>query len=272
VPELPEVETFRADLERVLVGRTFTGAHADWPRQLPRNEPRELDERIRGQRVERIGRHGKILHLDLTHDALLIHLKMSGRLLIVRAREPADKHAHVVFGLDGGDELRFHDPRKFGRVWLLSDPIAVLGALGPDALDPELTAGAFKARIRARRGRLKPLLLDQTFVAGIGNIYADEALWLARLHPLRAAGGLSDREIGRLYRAIRSVLETGVLARGATITTGGYRDLGGAEGGMAAQLKVFRRTGLACPRCGSKVARTVVGARSTHFCPRCQGL
>ena len=270
MPELPEVETFRADLQAVLPGRVFTGARSDWPRQLPMNSPDELDCGVRGRRVVGVGRHCKILILELSDGVLLFHFKMSGRLVIAPSGEETDPYAHVVLGLDNGDELRFRDPRKFGRVWLLDDPAPVLGALGPYALAPDLTERAFADRIRHRRGRLKPLLLNQSFVAGIGNIYADEALWEARLHPLAEAQDLSARRVAALYAAVRSVLDTGVKARGATITTGGYRDLGGAEGSMAAQLHVFRRTGESCHRCGAIVTRIVVGTRGTHFCPRCQ--
>jgi formamidopyrimidine-DNA glycosylase len=234
------------------------------------NSPAELDTRIRGQEVLAARRHGKILIVDLSRDALLIHLKMSGRLVLARGGDAPDPYAHVVFGLAGGDELRFRDPRKFGRVWLVSGPETVTGGLGPDALDPDLTERAFTDRLRARRGRLKPLLLNQAFVAGVGNIYADETLWWSRLHPLGEAAALRPVERARLYGAMRQVLAEGVAARGATITTGGYRDLGGAAGGMAARLEVFRRTGEPCRRCGATVARIVVGARSTHFCPGCQ--
>jgi len=270
MPELPEVETYARDLATVLPGRTFAGARVDWPNQLPRGTPRALDTGVRGQSVLSVGRRGKYLVMRLTRDWLIIHLKMSGRLQVVPATEPANPHAHVVFALAGGDELRFHDPRKFGRVYLLADPAPVLGPLGPEPLDAALTPDAFRARIASRRGRLKPLLLDQTFVAGLGNIYVDESLWAARLHPLRTADTLTPGEINRLYHAIRDTLARGIAARGTSLSAGGYRDLTGNPGEMQGTLAVFRRTGHPCPACGTPITRLPVAGRGTHVCPRCQ--
>jgi formamidopyrimidine-DNA glycosylase len=270
VPELPEVETYARDLAGVLPGRIFRGARTDWPSQLPRNTPGELDRRVRGQAVREVRRRGKYLVFDLTDDVLLVHLKMSGRLQIVPASEPANPHAHVVLDLDRGEELRFHDPRKFGRVYLLADPAPVLGDLGPEPLAPDFDLPAFRARLGSRRGRLKPLLLDQRFVAGLGNIYADEALWAAGLHPLRTADTLSADEQAALHEAIRDTLRRAITARGTSLSAGGYRDLTGNPGEMQGTLQVFRRAGEPCPRCGTQIARIVVGGRSTHLCPTCQ--
>jgi formamidopyrimidine-DNA glycosylase len=270
MPELPEVETYARDLAGSLSGRRFTGARVDWPRQLPLNGAEELDGRIRGQVVEAVGRRGKYLVLRLTADHLLVHLKMSGRLQIVPAETARNPHAHLVFGMDGGDELRFHDPRKFGRIYLLADVEPVLGPLGPEPLGADFTADLFGKMIAGRRGRLKPLLLDQRFLVGLGNIYVDESLWEARLHPLRSADSLSEDEILRLHAAIRGVLGRAVEARGTSFSTAGYRDLSGNMGEMQGSLAVFRRTGEPCPRCGRPIERMVVGQRSTHFCPGCQ--
>ncbi|MCE7938193.1 formamidopyrimidine-DNA glycosylase [bacterium] len=272
MPELPEVETYARDLAGVLPGRVLTGAWTDWPNQLPLNTPAGLDAGVRGQAVAAVGRRGKHLVVRLTRDWLIIHLKMSGRLQLVPAASPPNPHAHVVFGLDGGDALRFHDPRKFGRVYLVADPAVVLGALGPEPLGDALTLDRFRSRLAGRRGRLKPVVLDQTFVAGIGNIYADEALWAARLHPLRRADSLDEAEVARLYAAIRDVLARGVAARGTSFSTGGYRDLTGNLGEMQGTLAVFRRTGAPCPACGTPIARLVVAQRGTHVCPACQPL
>jgi len=270
MPELPEVETYARDLARELSGRHLAGARAGWPNQLPMNTPAELDRRVRGQRVERVGRRGKYIVLDLSADCLLVHLKMSGRLRIVRAGDPADPHAHVVFDLGDGHELRFHDPRKFGRVYLLTEPAVVLGKLGPEPLAKDFDRHALRALLLGRRGRLKPLLLDQTFIAGLGNIYADESLWAARLHPLRGADTLSVAEIDRLHAAIRDVLERGVSLRGSSLNDGGYRDLTGNFGEMQGSLNVFQRAGEPCPRCGAKIQRLLVAQRGTHVCRRCQ--
>ncbi|MEO8083678.1 MAG: bifunctional DNA-formamidopyrimidine glycosylase/DNA-(apurinic or apyrimidinic site) lyase [Ardenticatenales bacterium] len=270
MPELPEVETYARDLALALPGRRIVGARIGWPRQAPRNTAAEMDARVRGQRIVAVGRRGKYICVELTDDWLIIHLKMSGRLQIAPAASPPNRHAHTVFALDGGDELRFHDSRKFGRVYLVANPADVTGRLGPEPLDDAFTLAAFAARIGQRRGRLKPLLLDQTFVAGLGNIYADEALFAAGLHPLRTADTLTDAEVGRLHGAIRDVLAKGVALRGTSFSAGGYRDLTGNLGEMQGTLAVFRRTGQPCPRCSTPIERLVVGGRSTHVCPRCQ--
>lgn len=270
MPELPEVETYARDLDAALRGRTLLGARATWPRQLPRNDPEELAARVAGQVVRGVTRRGKYLVARLDRDWLIAHLKMSGRFQVVPAGAPADPHAHVAFALDGGDELRLRDPRKFGRVYLMADPEPLLGRLGPEPLDPAFTAGALRARIGSRRARLKPLLLDQRTVAGLGNIYVDEALWAAGLHPLRRAADLGPGDVERLRDAIVDVLSRGVALRGSSLSEGGYRDLTGNMGEMQGTLSVFRRTGLPCPRCGAAIERLVVATRGTHVCPRCQ--
>jgi formamidopyrimidine-DNA glycosylase len=270
MPELPEVETYARDLAEVLPGRRLHGARLAWPRQAPLNTPDELGARLRGQAVLTVSRRGKYLVLVLSHDWLIIHLKMSGRLYLAGPGIEADPHAHVVFRLDGGGELRFRDPRKFGRVYLVDDPRTVLGELGVEPLAPTFTAARLSAIVAGRRRRLKPLLLDQTLVAGLGNIYVDESLWLARLHPLRLAGSLDPFEVRRLHRSIRRVLRAAVRARGSSLSAGGYRDLTGNPGEMQGTLAVYGRAGDACPRCGSAVRRLIVGGRSTHVCPTCQ--
>lgn len=270
MPELPEVETYARDLATALPGRRLAGVRLGWPRQAPRNTAVELTARLSGQAIVAVGRRGKYLCLELDRGWLIIHLKMSGRLEIAPADRPPNPHAHTVFALDGGDELRFHDPRKFGRVYVVADPADVTGALGPEPLDDAFTAAAFAARLAGRRGRLKPLLLDQSFVAGLGNIYTDEALFAARLHPLRRADTLAPTEIARLHAAIRDVLARGVALRGTSFSTGGYRDLTGNLGEMQGTLAVFRRTAQPCPACGTPIVRLVVGGRSTHVCPACQ--
>lgn len=217
-----------------------------------------------------MGRHGKYLVIGLDRDWLLIHLKMSGRLVIAPPGTPPEPHAHLVLVLAGGDELRLVDPRKFGRVYLVADPGVVLGALGPDALDGALDEGAFRALLSRRRGRMKPLLLNQGFIAGLGNIYADEALWAARIHPLAPATDVTGADADGLLAAIRRVLHQAIAAGGTTLADGGYLGLDGRPGRMAPRLKVYRRTGARCPRCRSQVQRLVVAGRGTHFCPGCQ--
>lgn len=195
---------------------------------------------------------------------LLIHLKMSGRLAVLPADWPANKHDRVVLALDNGCQLRFNDARKFGRVYLVDDAQDILGRLGPEPLDEAFTLKAFRARLAGRSGALKPLLLDQAFIAGVGNIYADEALWRARLHPQRKAASLAPDEVGRLYRAIRAALREGIARGGSAI------DWVYPEGAYQDYFRVYGRSGQACRRCGTPVERIVVGQRGTHFCPCCQ--
>jgi formamidopyrimidine-DNA glycosylase len=270
VPELPEVETYASDLAGVLVGRKLLGASADWPRQLPLNTPDELSRRVAGQTVVSVSRRGKLLAIRLSTDWLFVHLKMSGRLQVCPASTQPDPWAHVVFQLRGGDELRFVNPRKFGRVYLTHDPDVVVGDLGPEPLSDAFTVDAFRARLRSRRGRLKPLLLDQRFVAGLGNIYTDESLWGASLHPERPANTLTEDDARRLHASIRGVLTRAIEARGTSLSDAGYRDLTGNMGEMQGSLAVYGRAGLPCHRCDTTIERIVVSGRGTHLCTACQ--
>ena len=274
MPELPEVETVARALRDgagpnapPLVGRAIVQARALWKREISGLSARAFEQRVAGCRVASIGRHGKYLILDLTTDgrprqAMLVHLKMSGRLEVVPQAEALTPHARVVWWLDGGWALRFEDARKFGRVYLVDEPAQITGRLGPDAL--AIDAGAFAARLARKRGALKPILLDQTFLAGVGNIYADEALHLARLHPKRLAGTLTAADVRRLYAAVKQVLLDGIAANGASFDWvypgGNYQDA----------FKVYGRAGEPCPECGRPIARILVGQRSTHFCEKCQ--
>jgi formamidopyrimidine-DNA glycosylase len=277
MPELPEVETIVRKLrngepvERGLpaypppVGHVITRAWTDWPRAAyPSSEV--LLQQLPYHRIESIGRRGKYILFSLSPptSTLAIHLKMSGRLDVLQEGTPRDKHVHFSFGLDNGYEVRFRDTRKFGRVYLVSDLEQVTGRLGPEPLDSAFTLRAFRALIAGKSGALKPLLLDQTFIAGIGNIYADEALWRARLHPLRRAGTLAPDQVLALYRGIRAALADGIQHEGAAIDwvypDGNYQD----------HFRVYGRTGQPCRRCGTKIRRIVVGQRGTHFCPQCQ--
>ena len=193
---------------------------------------------------------------------------MSGHLSVVDASVPADKHVHTVFELDNGQELRFRDIRKFGRVYLVQDPDQILGKLGPEPLAAAFTPAVLQHRLNGRTRAIKPLLLDQTFVAGIGNIYADEALFYAKLHPTRPANTLSQSEIALLHEAIQNVLRLGIEREGATIDL--YLKPDGSKGDMQNAVAVFRRTGHPCYECGQPIERMVLGGRSTHFCAHCQ--
>jgi formamidopyrimidine-DNA glycosylase len=272
MPELPEVETVARGLRHLLAGRTIVSASVDWPRVLARPSIEEFRARVAGRTVVSVGRRGKYVVLGLDQGHLLIHLKMSGRLWVVPTGEPQDKHVHVVFCLDDGWELRFHDTRKFGRVYLVDEPEEVTAQLGPEPLADDFALDDLRRLLARRTGRLKSLLLNQQFLAGLGNIYADEALFAARLHPLRRADSLAPDEQARLYEAIRSVLWRAVAAQGTTLDDGGYTDAEGQAGAYQEQIAVYGRKGQSCLRCQTPIERIVVGARSTFFCPCCQVL
>jgi formamidopyrimidine-DNA glycosylase len=197
---------------------------------------------------------------------------MSGRLQLVDSANPRSKHEHVVLQLGKDRQLRLHDTRKFARLYLLADPAIILDRLGPEPLAPSFTARALGNILHSRRRRLKPLLLDQNILAGLGNIYTDEALWEARIHPCRQASSLSDLEIKALHRAIRKVLRQGLQNSGTTLGNGkgNFRSVAEKRGQNQALLNIFHRTNLPCPRCKTPVERLVVAQRSTHICPTCQ--
>ncbi len=283
MPELPEVETVARDLARHLVGATITGAHGDWPRAVASHASLgAFAACVSGRSVEAVGRRAKLVVVRLSGDAALtIHLKMTGQLFVVTATAPADRHVHVALELADGRELRFRDVRKFGRIgcWPL-DPVTgevldgeggagLFGGIGPEPLEDVFTLRAFRARLRGRRGRLKSLLLDQGFIAGVGNIYADEALWRARLHPLRTVATLRPPDEARLYREVRAVLAEAVARRGSSIDDYTAPD---GDGSMQERLEAYQRTGEPCPRCGRPIRRIVVAQRATHFCSWCQRL
>ena len=276
MPELPEVETVAAGLRAVrLAGVRITGARVYWPKSIAAPWPADLVRRLRGRTITRIGRRAKYLVIGLDHGlTLLVHLRMTGRLHVHDPADPRDPHEHVVISFADGRQLRLHDTRKFGRVWLTDAPERILGQLGPEPLGPEFTTACFTAMLGRTRRMLKPLLLDQGFLAGLGNIYVDEALWTAGLHPCRTSDTLKPADVKRLHAAIRAVLRRGIknlgtsLGRGATT----FYSVGRRKGRNRDQLNVFRRTGLPCPRCGTAVTRIIVGQRSTHICARCQSL
>lgn len=273
MPELPEVETVVRDLRPHVVGRTIAAAHVHWPRTIAAPGVHKFTREIRGYRFAAVTRRGKFLifHLRRRQSTkyLLVHLRMTGGFGVEPRETRRDKHTHVHLLLDNGRELRFHDTRKFGRMWLVEDPARVTGKLGPEPL--EISARQFDALFDSRRGHLKPLLLNQTFLAGLGNIYVDESLWYARLHPLRAAESLTTGERRRLYRAIRQVL-TRAIAVGGTSIDVMYKRVNGASGGFQDSLRAFDREKRPCRRCGTPIQKTVVGQRGTHYCPTCQQL
>lgn len=282
MPELPEVETVARDLRPRIVGATIVGARCSWARTLRTHTAEAFAGGVASRRIEAVGRRAKLVVIELSGDAALtVHLKMTGQLFVVRAEAPEDAYVRLVLELADGREIRFRDIRKFGRVGLYGrDPVtgeltvevggaAVFASLGPEPLDPDFDVRAFRHRLRRRKGRLKSLLLDQSFLAGVGNIYADEALWTARLHPLRTVPTLRPPDERRLYEAIRRILAEAIERRGSSIDDYTAPD---GDGSMQERLDVYQRTGEPCPRCGRPVRRVVVGARSTHLCSWCQRL
>jgi len=276
LPELPEVETIARSLrsggvggrnDLSIPGRRVKSASVLWDRTIAQPQPVEFEKRLVGQTVGEVGRRGKFLTIHFDRDILLVHLRMSGDLRV----EPDEiqlnqTHDRVLVSFEDGIRLAFNDTRKFGRMWLTDQPEKVLGNLGLEPFDPTLDAEAFHQQISRHRRQLKPLLLDQSFLAGLGNIYTDEALHLARLHPLVIASRLNFEQSSRLLQAIRQVLSEGIQRNGASIDWV-YRG-----GEFQNVFRVYQRTGQACPVCGTFINRMVVGQRGTHYCPVCQSL
>jgi formamidopyrimidine-DNA glycosylase len=271
MPELPEVETVVRGLRPDLLERTIESAWTDWPRGLVTPDESGFLARIRGQQVKDVQRRAKYIVIKLDSDWLMIHLKMTGRLYVVpdASQHESDRWMHFFFQLDNAHQLRFSDSRKFGRVVLTEDTEPFLGKLGPEPLSDDFTPEAFKRLLSRRSGRIKPLLMNQAFVAGIGNIYADEALHRAHIAPLRSSDSLKKAEVIALHQAIRHVLNQGIERQGASI--GWYRRADGGEGSMQDDFLAYGRTGEPCLTCGrGTIERIVVGQRGTHYCPQCQ--
>jgi formamidopyrimidine-DNA glycosylase len=271
MPELPEVETIVRQLcARGIEGRQIVSVKIRWPRLVEPLSPAVFRRRLRGEGIERISRVGKWMLFSLSSgETLMIHLRMSGSFSFSPGR-----FDRAVLELSGGTKLYFRDTRKFGRWKLVDDPQAILGKLGPDALTAGFTRRYFQTAVQRRRRMIKPLLLDQTLVAGLGNIYADEALWEARIHPERQADSLTVEEIGALFQAIRHVLRIGVKNRGTSLGDGktNYRDLEGKSGGHRDKVKAYGRAGEPCERCGTPMVKKTVFQRGSTFCPDCQGV
>ncbi|CAA9568858.1 MAG: Formamidopyrimidine-DNA glycosylase [uncultured Thermomicrobiales bacterium] len=275
MPELPEVETVRRGLEEQLAGRSFAAqplVRLEWPRTIAAPTPEALAARLGGRGIRGVRRRAKFLIVDLDGgEHLVIHLRMTGQLRVVPATAPPDRFERVAFALAGGDELRFSDIRRFGRVALLDEAELVerLRALGPEPLGDEWGAEAFAAGLARRRSRLKPLLLDQSFLAGLGNIYVDEALHRAGLHPLILADEVPAARAVALHAAVREVLAEAIASGGTSFSN--YRDAYGGEGDYYERRRVYGRADQPCLTCGDAIRRIVVGGRGTHFCPSCQG-
>lgn len=274
MPELPEVQTIVNDLNAAeLIGVPISGAKVFWARTIAEPSSKLFCNRMKGRKLTAIRRRGKHLVFETDNEnTMLLHLRMSGRLHLVSADTPRIKHEHVIISFIDKRQLRFHDTRKFGRIHLINDPERILSRLGPEPLEKGFTVKVLADRLRRHKRLLKPLLLDQAFVAGLGNIYVDEALWDAKLHPNRIAASLSKNEIKALHRAIPRVLKRGLKNLGTSLGTGetNFYSVARHRGRNKDQLKVFRRTDLPCARCKTTIERIIVGQRSTHICGKCQ--
>lgn len=275
MPELPEVEITRRHLADAMVDRAVTGVRISHPRTIRHNASgAEVKSLLLDRRVEEVGRHGKFLlvRLDDGH-TMVAHLGMSGRFSIQTRDGEQAPHTHFVATLDDGSEIRFIDPRTFGFIAVYDEDELVdsgVGRLGPDAWLSPLDPAGLTSALAGRTAPIKALLLDQGLVAGLGNIYADEALHKAGIHPLRRGGDVGEEDAGRLIRAIREVLARAIESGGTTLDDLAYLLPDGQAGENLAHIGVYGREGEACARCGEPIERIVVRSRSTHFCPKCQ--
>ncbi len=267
MPELPEVQTILDALAPLILDREIHSATVLWPPVVDRPEQTLFIAWMQGRRVVDVRRRGKYMLFRLD-DArwLLMHLRMTGKVRVTDAAAPLRPHDRLIFHLNDGREWRFEDQRKFGRVYLVESPDEVIGKLGPEPLSDAFDADYLTHKLARRTAPIKSLLLDQRIVAGIGNIYADESLFRARIHPLRPGGSLTQEEIAMLVEAVKAVLAQALAEMGTTLQD--YRRPDGSVGAFQNSLQVFRRTGEPCPSCGAPIRRIVVGGRSTHFCPR----
>ena len=274
MPELPEVETIRRDLAPRLAGRTIESLriHPGAERLAVTHPPREFGRELAGRRVEALDRHGKYLIARLDDGRCwVLHLRMTGVLLIAPRGAPAGRFERARADLDDGRALVFRDIRKFGAWHLVGDPAEAMPRIGPDALSPEFSPRRLREALARRSAPIKSALLDQRVAAGVGNIYADEALWLAGIDPRAPARSLGPRRVARLHGAILDALREAIGDRGSSFDE--YRDAFGRQGGHHLRVRVFRRQGEPClrARCrGRGIRRVRIGGRSTHFCPACQ--
>ena len=270
MPELPEVETVVRGLRGPLSGRRFLYMWCDWEKTIHSPHPSEFSARIQGQSVQAVNRRGKYILIELDFDVLVIHLKMSGRLYVAAAdaRHDADRWVHLRFDLDDGWQLRFSDVRKFGKAYLTDDVAALLSHLGPEPLSDDFTPELIFESLRGRKRSIKAHLMDQEMAAGIGNIYADEALFRAGIHPACPAEQLTEADAIRLHGTIRDALEAGIKHEGASINW--YRKPDGGKGGSQNHFFVYGRAEMPCRQCGDVINKIRLAQRGTHFCPTCQ--
>ncbi len=276
MPELPEVETIVRKLSSRIIGLQVAAVVVNWERSIARPSAREFTEQLVGRTVSAVSRRGKYIVITLAPEKyLLVHLRMTGRLIFVPSAEQphplaTDKHTHVICKFTTHGTIYFRDTRKFGRLSLVDDPAQVTSALGVEPLDTAFTPTLLGAILGKRHRLLKPALLDQTLIAGLGNIYTDEALWLARIHPLRASDSLTPDEVQALHSAIIEVLTCALGNHGTTLRD--YRDPDDQAGANGSCLQVYGREGQSCNRCGKPIERIIIAQRSSHICAHCQVL
>jgi formamidopyrimidine-DNA glycosylase len=281
MPELPEVETVARGLRRTIVGRRIVSVRLGKTDFI--DDPTALEEHLPGRQIEAVERYGKFMLLRLSQvdaavsaakngdagpAALLVHLGMTGQIGPNPAAQPCEKHTHACFLLDDTRELRYTDPRRFGRLaYLASEALAEeLQAFGADPL--EISVEEFVQQARTRRARIKALLLDQSFLRGVGNIYADESLWRAKIHPARLGAALKKEQAARLHRVLQEILKKAILMRGSSISD--FLDTEGQPGEYQRHHRAYGREGEVCYRCGAVIRRAIVAGRSSYFCPKCQ--
>jgi formamidopyrimidine-DNA glycosylase len=271
LPELPEVETVRTDLENEVLGRTVVEVVVSGARTVRRYGAAALEGGLRGRSISALRRRGKYLLVDLNDGSVLVvHLRMSG-MLLWSPRAPAIElpHTHVRMHFDDGSQLRFVDPRTFGEMWISSSDVPELAHVGPDAWN-ELTPEFLRRQLQNRKSALKIALVNQQVVAGIGNIYADEIAWVAKVRPERVAAALSARSVSAVHEATREVLGKAIAARGSSLADRQYVDLYGELGEAQTGHRVYARSGQPCLRCGSTIVRLPIGTRSAFSCRKCQ--
>jgi formamidopyrimidine-DNA glycosylase len=267
MPELPEVETVKNELIPYVLGRIITGITPVWAGIVKEVPVEEFQKRVTGQKITALSRHGKYLLFHLSNgDKLVVHLKMTGSLILGTSEPP--KYTRAIIHLEDGLNIYFRDPRKFGVLKLIKDVSEVKSKLGPEPFDRDFTVKIFAERLKNRKSPIKALLLDQKFLAGVGNMYADEALFAARIHPARISGSLTAEESDRLHHAIRQVLKAGIRNKGASIVT--YYHPDGSTGTAHFQFKVAHGMQETCTVCSTPIKRIVVRGRGTYYCPKCQ--
>ncbi|MBI2852522.1 MAG: bifunctional DNA-formamidopyrimidine glycosylase/DNA-(apurinic or apyrimidinic site) lyase [Chloroflexi bacterium] len=269
MPELPEVETIKNELTPIIIGRTITGVTLLWEKMVRQPSLDEFRSRLTGRKITSLSRRGKYLLIRLNgEDWLVIHLKMTGALIVSRDLSEPPRFTRAIIELDDGSRIFFRDPRKFGMMQLVKDTSSVVGDLGPEPLEPGFTPALLAEILAGRKAPIKAILCDQNIIAGIGNMYADETLFRAKIHPLRTGASLTPDEVRYLHRAIIDVLRAGIENKGASVEN--YFRPDGSKGTAHIEFRVAHQRGEPCCQCGTPIERIAVRGRGTYFCPKCQ--